>query len=226
VNLAFKEFKGGQYKWEVKFTNFTSLDASGNPKDARNFKDVLPNGIYAFAIHAKSLDGKCNQTVFSVVINSSKKAATGPCQEDLFRGGTTPTTGTVIGVNDSHTVTATYFDETPPFVTDSTDANVRSHMMHFEIKGGAFLDWTDATAAVLDNPLTDDEPVFNPAAGHEYLWKQLYAYTIPSTFVNGEYSFRIQVYDSDQNKAGGDCGFAIWTINFAGGVNGKVELIE
>ena len=233
VNLAFKEFRSGKYKWELKFTNFTAVDASGNPKDARNFKDTLPNGIYAFAIHSKSLDGKCNQTVFSVVINSSKKAATGPCQEDLFRGGTTPTAGTEIGVNDSHTVTATYYDETPPFVTDSTDANVRSHMMHFEVKGGQYTNFTDVrpdgsgsfTQDVKNNSLTDAEPSLDPTRSHEYKWKQTYAYTIPSTFFNGEYTFRIQVYDSDQNKAGGDCGYAEWTVNFQGGTGG-VELIE
>jgi hypothetical protein len=163
----------------------------------------------------------CNQPTFPVVINTSKKAAVGPCQEDLFRGGTTPPSGTMIGPNDDRTVTATYFDETPPFVTDSTDANVRSHMMHFEIKGGIYTDWTDFTSSVVASAVTN-----NPSAGHEYKFQQVYQYTIPATFLNGEYSFRIQVYDSDQNKSGGDCGFAIWTINFAAGVNGQVELIE
>lgn len=216
----------GRFKWEIKFTNFTSIDGSGNGKDAKNFKDTLPDGIYSFAVYAATADGKCNQTVFPVVINSSKKAATGPCQEDLFRGGTTPPSGTMLGPGDSPTVTATYFDETPPFVTESSDPNVRSHMMHFEIKGGAFNDWTDATADVVNNPVTDDDPILNPTGGHEYKWKQRYAYTIPASFLNSEYSFRIQVYDSDQNKAGGDCGYAIWTVKFNAGVNGRVELIE
>jgi hypothetical protein len=160
-----------------------------------------------------------------VVINSSKKAATGPCQEDLFRGGTTPPSGTVVGVADNHTVTATYYDETPPFVTDSADANVRSHMMHFEVKGGPYTDFTDITQDVWNNSLTDDVPSLDPSRSHEYKWKQTYAYTIPSTFFNAEYTFRIQVYDSDQNKAGGDCGYAEWTVNFQGGTGG-VELIE
>ena len=216
----------GRFKWELKFTNFTAVDSNGNPKDAKNFRDTLPNGIYSFAVHARTTEGDCNQTVFPVVINTSKQASAGPCQEDLFRGGTTPPSGTMIGANDSRTVTATYYDETPPFVTESTDANVRSHMLRFEVKGGAYTDWTDFTDDVKNNSLTDRQPILNPNGAHEYKWKQRYAYTIPSTFVNGEYSFRIQVYDSDQNKAGGDCGFAIWTINFAAGVNGRVELIE
>ncbi|HEX4821607.1 MAG TPA: Tad domain-containing protein [Acidimicrobiales bacterium] len=211
----------GRYKWEIKFTNYTALDGSGNGKDAKNFKDVLPNGIYAFAIYAKTSSNLCNQTTFPVVINTSKKAKDGVCQEDLFRGGTTPASGTQITDPNNRTVTATYFDETPPFVTDSTDPNVRSHMMHFEIKGGIYTDWTDFTSSVVASGVTN-----NPTAGHEYKFQQVYQYTIPTTFMNGQYSFRIQVYDSDQNKAGGDCGFAIWTVNFAAGVNGRVELIE
>ena len=233
VKIEFKDFHNGKYRWELKFTNFTNVDAQGAPKDVKNFKDTLPNGIYAFAVHAKSTDGKCNQTVFSVVVNSSKKASVGPCQEDLFRGGTTPPTGSVIGQNGNRTVTATYYDETPPFVTDSTDANVRSHMMHFEVKGGPYTDFTDVrpdgsgsfTQDVWNNLLTEQSPSLDPSRSHEYKWKQVYAYTIPTTFFNAEYTFRIQVYDSDQNKTGGDCGYAEWTINFQGGAGG-VELIE
>ena len=68
--------------------------------------------------------------------------------------------------------------------------------------------------------------VFIPNSGHEFQWQQVYKYVIPASFMNGEYSFRIQVYDSDQNKAGGDCGYAVWTVSFSAGINGVVELIE
>ena len=147
--------------------------------------------------------------------------------------GTTPASGTVIGPNDNRTITATYFDETPPFVTDSTDANVRSHMLHLEVKGGPYTSFTDVrpdgsgsfTQDVWNNSLTEPQATLDPTRAHEYKWKQRYAYTIPSTFFNGEYTFRIQVYDSDQNKTGGDCGYAEWTVNFQGGTGG-VELIE
>ena len=105
--------------------------------------------------------------------------------------------------------------------------------MHFEVKGGPYASFTDVrpdgsgsfTQDVWNSSLTDKEPSLDIRRSHEYKWKQTYAYTIPSSFFNGEYTFRIQVYDSDQNKTGGDCGFAEWTVNFQGGVGG-VELIE
>ena len=130
----------------------------------------------------------------------------------------------------NRTITATYYDETRPFVAgdDVIDPSVLEHEIRFWIKGGPFTDFEDKTIDLTVDPSDDGIPghgTANPGGSHEYKWIQIYRYTIPDTFLNGEYTFRMRVYDSDQNKAGGDCGFAEWTVNFQGG-NGGVQLIE
>jgi hypothetical protein len=238
ITITSKAPPAGMFKYEIKFKNYTTVDGSGNPNGAKNFKDYLPDGIYAFSIYAAAVNGSCNQTTFSVTIGSpSAPAQSGECQEDLFRGGTSPASGTVMTAS-NRTITATFYDETRPFVAadDVTSTAVLDHEIHLWGKGGTLRNDTaygqDLTASIVYIPASSDEdtPIVghgqaNPGGSHEYQWKQSYTYTIPDTYINGEYTFTMRVYDSDQNKAGGDCGYAYWTVNFQGG-QGGVELIE
>jgi Flp pilus assembly protein TadG len=209
------------YKWEIKFTNYTTVDSHGVPNGAKNFKDTLPAGQYTFAVYAKTVGGLlCNQTLFTTTINAGgKNASSGPCQEDLFRGGTSPPNGAVVRPGDL--LTATYYDETKPFVPQSTDsAQVKSHAMRMTLTGASGP--VDITGSVTSPP---GQPIFVLGAAHEYQWQQVYTYILPNdgSLASGQYTVEIQVYDSDQNKTGGDCGYSKWTINFAG-ADGQVQL--
>ena len=217
--------KAGTYKWEIKFTNYTTVDSHGVPNGAKNFKDTLPAGAYVFAVYAKTVIPVvglpvCNQTLFNTVINSGGKAAvSGPCQEDLFRGGTTPPNGAVVRPGDL--LTATYYDETKPFVPQATDsAVIKKHGLTMTLTGASGA--VDITSSVTSPP---NQPQFFVGAGHEYQWQQVYTYILPNdgSLASGQYTVEIQVYDSDQNKTGGDCGYSKWTINFAG-ADGQVSL--
>jgi hypothetical protein len=89
VTIVDKGVSGGKRKWEIKFTNFNNPGPP--PSGAKNFKDTMPAGLYTFAVYAKSAGGLCNQTLFNALINtSSKAAAVGPCQEDLFGAAPLP----------------------------------------------------------------------------------------------------------------------------------------
>jgi hypothetical protein len=219
VTIVDKGVSGGNQKWELKFFNKV-LDNNGNLVN-KNFKDTMPAGVYSFAVYAKSVSGACNQTLFSVIINtSSKAAALGPCQEDLFRGGTSPRSGSIVQPGD--TLLATYYDETPPFIPPAgSDANIQSHGLIFTLTGATGT--TDITGSIIKNPVGGNGAA--TGQGGEYKWKQEYRYILPNTLTNGQYTVRVQIYDSDQNKTGGDCGYAQWTVNFRGGA-GLVELIE
>jgi hypothetical protein len=49
---------------------------------------------------------------------------------------------------------------------------------------------------------------------------------VPSTLANGNYKIYLKAYDTDNNKAGNDCGVGTWTITVTGGTSGSVNLIE
>ncbi len=215
----------GRYKWEIKFTNFTNVGSNGLPKDAKNFKDTLPDGQYTFGVYAETAGtpALCHQEVWAVTITNTKAANTGPCQEDLFRGGfgTVPSSGSQVVAGNK--LTATYYDETRPFVPLPTDTpEIKSHGLIFTLTGEDG-NAQDVTASVVKTP-ADGHGQPNGGGG-EYKWKQVYEYTLPANLATGQYLVQVQIYDSDQNKTGGDCGYAKWTINFAG-QDGKVELVD
>ena len=55
-----------------------------------------------------------------------------------------------------------------------------------------------------------------PAAGHDK-FSTLLSFPIPKSYADGNsHSISITAYDSDQNKAGGDCGVATWTLTVKG----------
>jgi hypothetical protein len=222
----------GRYKWELKFTNFTGTGANGLPNGAKNFKDTLPDGQYFFAVYARAMNNYCEIANYPVTITNAKNVTTGPCQEDLFRGGTSPKTGSVIDPTQSdpakRTVSATYYDETKPFTPpDNATEIVKKRALTFIRTNPDGSQTTLAKYGTASAPGFTASPIDGPIAGasHEYQWTQTYSYVFPNdgSLANGQYTFEIQVYDSDQNKTGGDCGYAKWTVNFSS--QGFTELI-
>ena len=222
----------GNWKADIKWTNFQTFDASGKGGGAKNFNDPtkgLPTGQYVFAIYVNTIGNTaCNQTLFNVTIGNAKAVNQGLCQEDLFRGGTSPANNSVVKPGDA--LIANYFDETPPFTPDpSSPQNVLDRALKFTLTG------SDGTPhSVIGLPGFSQTPqdadgigrgTFVPGASHEYQWQQQYKYVLPDdgSLASGQYTVEVRIYDSDQNKTGGDCGYAKWTINFAG-PGGNVEL--
>jgi hypothetical protein len=228
VSIVYKNQDAqGRYKWELKFTNFTGTGSNGLPNGAKNFKDTLPDGQYTFAVYAEtnSTPPLCHQEVWSVTINNTKAANVGLCQEDLFRGGfgTVPSSGAQVKAGD--TLVATYYDETRPFKPELTDTpEVRSHGLIFRMTGSDG-NPQDLTLLPGYSPTPADGRGLPNGGSGEYKWKQEYKYVLPSNLATDQYLVEIQIYDSDQNKTGGDCGYAKWTINFSG-QDGKVELVD
>ena len=230
VSVVFKNVDAqGRYKWEIKFTNYTTVNSSGVGSGAKNFRDTLPDGQYTFAVYAETNGSpvECRQEVWSISINNTKKANLGLCQEDLFRGGfgVVPSSGAQVHAGD--TLVATYYDETHPFkpLPTETDPVILSHGLVFQMTGASGGDPQDLTIlpGFSQTPGTGEGA---PNGGNgEYKWKQEYRYVLPANLPSGQYVIEAQIYDSDQNKTGGDCGYAKWTINFSG-QDGKVELVD
>ena len=259
ASIAYKNQDAqNRYKWEFKFRNWTNLDSNGNGKDERNFDQTLPDGQYTFSIYVRAANGDCDQESWTVFIGAvTNPALTGLCQEDLFRGGTQPSSGSK--VTPGQTVTATYYDETRPwrpsvpvsqggggFETDPTkwgtdlqfsmtgpdpspDPQKHGKDKTWDIvKNGQLGDISDLTGAVFTMGAggagtSNGTGAANAGGSGEYKWIQRYQFTLPTNLIDGaKYTLEITSYDSDQNKAGGDCGKAKWTVAYT---NGKGQIL-
>jgi hypothetical protein len=244
VTIVSKAAPAGMFKYEIKFNQLGS-------------KAALGNGLHTVALYAAAQNGKCYQSIWTFTINNAPKAQqTGSCQEDLFRGGTNLVPANGAQVSYGTVVKATYFDETSMFRYSGSDLGTRSHNLLFNIDpdnntpagpsaespaniqaldkgpgpvgGPAGANWTFTQFDSM-NPAPGELWRFDTTGtgGGEYKFATYLKYTLPDLGV-GTHVFYLRAYDSDQNKAGGDCGIAQWTVNFAvpAGRVGSVELID
>lgn len=184
--------------------------------------DRLADGKHSVGIIARDLDqdggplGDCGKRVWSFVKGklslAAIQAAMG-CQENTFLNSMFPDPATPVKPGDL--VGAVFMDETPLNLNPPFDPIfVIDDPSHSSANNVAY------TLETLPN-------------GHgEHKYQTRISYRLPSTLVNGAHTVYLKAFDSDQNKAGGDCGEATWTINYTGGKStanagvGRVELIE
>jgi hypothetical protein len=213
VVVSSKGRSGANFKWELKYDKLPD-------------KKTLGDGVHTAALYANALDGTCQQSLWTFVVGKAPKATTaGACQEDVFRGGSTPAAGSVVQAGD--VVSATYYDETPLFTYDGADPGALEHNLIFNIdpasNPGAVADprfnvpiQTVATDGVAPPPGTAYRYDFLGSKGGEYKYGSKIWYTLPASLAEGEHTVYLRAYDSDQNKAGGDCGITQWKVNFVG----------
>jgi hypothetical protein len=125
------------------------------------------------------------------------------CGENSFFGfPTEPINGQVVA--GTTVVKAFYVDESVIQNHDISDVYWNTHN---GVDGGYTLTASDGAHS---------KDKFNTTIG----WK------VPSTLANGNYKIYLKAYDTDNNKAGNDCGVGTWTITVTGGTSGSVNLIE
>jgi hypothetical protein len=135
-------------------------------------------------------------------ISHAKGSAVNPatgCSEDSFLGGAvSPSNGGTVTVplGTSQTFSVVYHDETaintnPGFTPQYTVTDSSGHVVQ---SGTPAMGPASAPAGTKDKFNTLLSVVYGPSAP-------------------GTYSLKIKAWDGDQNKAGGDCGVAAWTLN-------------
>jgi hypothetical protein len=117
-------------------------------------------------------------------------ATTSTCQENSFLDTMSPAAGSAVRAGS--TVSVVYNDESPLY-TPSLNVS-------FSLFG-------DVTKDVVLSP--------GPVGKEKYSTRISYA--LPADLADGTYMVKIYAQDSDQNKAGGDCGNAEWAFTVSGG---------
>ena len=131
---------------------------------------------------------------------AAKPGANGACGEDSFLGTQFPASGTVLKVGDQFG--AVYNDESP--------LNQATVVLTVKDSNG--------------NPVSGITPQFGAAPlGKEKFATKIFA-AVPSTLKSGTYTAFLHAEDTDQNKAGGDCGEANWTITVQGNQKPVLDL--
>ena len=224
VQISQKAAPAGMYKYEIKFNKLGS-------------KAALGNGLHTVALYAAAVNAKCYQSIWTFTINNAPVASGSACKEDLFRGGQNPGRGTTL--SPGGVVSATYYDETPLYTYSGTDPGSLSRNLIFNLDPANNPGGLPSAAAnvPITTVLTDTQ---NPPPGTayrydfagngkgEYKYGTKLWYTMPASLFSGPHTIYLRAYDSDQNKNGGDCGIAEWTINYTGGAEraGSVELVD
>lgn len=173
-------------------------------------------------------DGKCGKSQWQFTKGTPPPSGSTPCGEDAFLGTIKPAPGAVVRPGDI--VTASYQDES--FLYNPTDP-LDPNRLQFTIDGNPIPQAALGTP-VPQGPNTIVEPggstteytLKSPSASPT---KEKYStdiqYKLPSSLSNGPHTIFLKSYDSDNNKPGGDCGVATWTINLTGGAS-NVVLVE
>jgi Flp pilus assembly protein TadG len=201
---------------------------------ANNAKYIIQLSAYSTDQLSHPPNGACGKTQWSFIKGKLASGGTSPCEpglsgvvEDSFLGSIFPAPGQVVHKGDS--VGATFQDESP--VYNGTTAG-DPHMIVFQIDG-ADIPQAAAGTTVAQGPNTSALPgsttteytLRSPTqlitTGEKYSTD--IQYKLPTTLSPGAHTVTLQAYDTDSNKAGGDCGRATWTINLAGS---NVELVQ
>jgi uncharacterized repeat protein (TIGR01451 family)/LPXTG-motif cell wall-anchored protein len=131
---------------------------------------------------------------------AAKPGANGACGEDSFLGTQFPASATVLKVGDQFG--AVYNDESP--------LNQATVVLTVKDSNG--------------NLVSDTTPQFGAAPlTKEKFATKIFA-VVPSTLKSGTYNAFLHAEDTDQNKAGGDCGEANWTITVQGNQKPVLDL--
>lgn len=206
-------------EWQTPSSAFPATLSDPRKTPAVKFK--IPSsasvGMHSISYYVRDVQGNCDQFTWTFVIGNPAALTEYNCKEDLFRGGTNPTAFSKVQPGDW--ITATYYDETDLYRSASGGTNV-----------DPFFKWDgqDLIAA----GLVTIQPVAGTGKG-EYKFGQQFKWQVPvydpfnpGTLVkDGKHTIEVLAFDSDQNKAGGDCGYAKWTVSYFGG-KGAVKLIE
>jgi Flp pilus assembly protein TadG len=173
-------------------------------------------------------NGKCGKAQWTFVKGTPPSNGTTTCGENSFIGTISPAPGGVVHPND--TLTVSYQDES--VIYNPTDPNDPNRIV-FQVDG------TDIPQAPLGTAVTQgpNSQAASYGSTTNYTLKsptssstnEKYStdiqYKVPSTLTSGAHAFHLKAYDSDNNKPGGDCGVADWSLNVSGGAS-NVELVQ
>jgi len=201
----------------------------------------IPSGLannakYTVQMAAFSTDtNACGKAQWSFIKGQLNAGGTSPCEpgtsgqvEDAFLGSIFPAAGTLVHPGDQ--VGAVFQDESP--IYNGTDAD-DPHKIIFQIDGRDIQQGTPGTTSV-QGPNTVEAPgstssvytLHSPTAliTTNEKYSTDIQYKLPTTgLASGGHTVTLKAWDTDSNKAGGDCGVATWSINFAGS---DVELVQ
>jgi hypothetical protein len=188
--------------------------------------------VYDSATASYPPNGKCGKVQWSFTKGKvTNSGGTSPCipgssgvVENNFLGSIFPGDGSNVHKGDS--IGAVFQDESP--IYNGTTGNV----IVFTIDGTPIPQGTLGTPSA-QGPNTVEAPGSTTSVytlrsptqlittGEKYSTD--IQYKLPTTISGGSHTIKLQAFDTDSNKAGGDCGVATWTINVAGS---NVELVQ
>lgn len=188
--------------------------------------------VYDSASSSNPPNGKCGKAQWSFTKGTvPSSGGTSPCVpgssgvvENNFLGSIFPGDGSNVHKGDS--IGAVFQDESP--IYNGTTGNV----IVFTIDGTAIPQGTLGTPSAqgpntvaapgsTTSVYTLRSPTQLITTGEKYSTD--IQYKLPTTISGGSHTIKLQAFDTDSNKAGGDCGVATWTINVAGS---NVELVQ
>jgi Flp pilus assembly protein TadG len=198
---------------------------SNLPTGRKKKKD--PATVYKASLRFFDLDQKpgpdCGMATWQFTADGSDIPTTS-CGEDSFLATLTPADastvhpGTIIG--------ATFTDESP-LNSPSYHPSAPETTLKFTIAGPSFGDGVSPYELPYDysGAGTAGYSVVPTTGSDKYNSQIFYQLPDASHLANGAYTATLYAEDTDQNKAGGDCGQARWTFTVEGGTV-DIKLIE
>jgi Flp pilus assembly protein TadG len=199
---------------------------AGNPNNAA-YSVALT--VYDSASSSNPPNGKCGKALWNFTKGTPPSSGGTSCGENSFIGTISPAPGAVVHPGD--TLTVAYEDESPLY--NPGDASGDANRIQFTVDNVAI------PQAPLGTPSTQGPNSQSSSYGSttNYTLKsptsgstsEKYStdiqFKVPSSLTSGSHTWFLKAYDSDNNKPGGDCGVATWTLNVAGGAS-NVELVQ